>query len=143
MAETQSPVELLASTGAKAKSLRSIAKDLPPKFSAILAFVVQGTRKPPCPSDFAPWMPWWTFAASAAGARMSVVPVSSIALRPANPESTPSTVTLSMVASQKPFSLTLSRVTRVLGSNLVSSRPLQGEDLAFTSVYPLQVRTRK
>lgn len=57
-------------------SLGSIAKEVLPNVRATLSVVVQGTMKPPCPSDLAPVINLCTAAASAAGAMMRVVPVS-------------------------------------------------------------------
>ena len=115
------PVGLLRSTGNNARSLGSMENDAFPNESARLAFVVHGTVH--CWVSHAPptivMMAW----VSAAGAMMSVVPVSRIAVRPVKPESCPLTVIAFMAPSQNPCWLTLGKVTRVLAMNLVESSP--------------------
>lgn len=73
MPETQVPWRSAVS-GRNVRSAVLIAKDWLANVRATEAVVVQGTVKPPCPSDAAPGIAAWTAAASAAGATMSVVP---------------------------------------------------------------------
>ena len=131
MPDTQSPVGSLGSTGEKAMSRGSMANDWPPNVRATEPLKVQGTVNPPWPSDWEPSIWSWTVAASLGGAMISVVPVSTIAVRPCKPRSVPSTDMASRLASQNPRSLALSSVTRVCGSNLVSSSPLERSGEVF------------
>ena len=78
MPEIQSPVRSLGSTGANSRSRGSIAKSWPANVRATLAVVVHGMVNPPRPSDCAPGIKAWTAAASAGGAMMRVVPVSTM-----------------------------------------------------------------
>jgi hypothetical protein len=52
-------------------------------------------------------------------------PVSRIVVRSVSPKSTPFTLTPSRLVSQNPTGLMLGRLTRVFGSNLVGSSPLE------------------
>jgi len=143
--DIQSPLGSL-SKGMKARSLGSISNTWPPKVNETTVEPLQGTVKPPWPSNAAPGISSWMAMASARGRTARVVPkhlcetrweknlglwgkskrppVSRMAVLAWRPRDWPSMAMSSRSASQKPLWLTLGTVISVFESNLAGSSPL-------------------